>query len=584
MKFLLDFIRALTSVGQERIEADQSQPPPVNSSANAVDTVQWNKRSDGAAGPTVTETGKTFHDEVETYLDERGRLRVSRLRALGIRMTRDLQRNLDLMKEIDQEKADANQKKNNESATARSPLDVLDNSSGGIQHREVTDKNNDGMNNEVDRTAEPAVVNGASIEISFEDTSEHDEHGNNDDKLFARLVAGDPVMDFSVDNSAIAKQLPHSASDNEWEEGVIEGKSTEHLYEGGMSDEGEVEWEEGFQDIQLTSLSCPDESQKTVTKGALEEEAAFQEAIRRSLEDTRGHRSMDGFHGNQTSERAREIVSENTDCVSVSEGKEGPDVETLANNVSQPFGSMNDLDTNCSEAKSATFIELSPDKSNLDPKLLNQDAGESGALAGEMLVASDALPGGKGLSMTGKQPLGTCIEDGNGHAMNKLVGASCVKIGHNSGSSALSSSFTDSLHDNLLDCGSAPAQHMFQAELDDHFCDTEKLGNISADDSVTDVDGTKELAKEKIDGNFSMEKDEVKRNDNKEHEITEDHLEEEMLFLGKEREEIGSEQRKLERDAESVSSEMFAECQVCFRSYCPSTCTMIRNFRVLQFG
>ncbi|KAL0350981.1 UNVERIFIED_CONTAM: DNA repair protein UVH3 [Sesamum radiatum] len=107
--------QALTSVGQESVGADHCQPEPVNCSTDAVNEIL---STSGAVGPTVVESEKSFHDDVETYLDERGRLRVSRVRALGIRMTRDLQRNLDLMKEIDQEKADTDQEKNMESTTA----------------------------------------------------------------------------------------------------------------------------------------------------------------------------------------------------------------------------------------------------------------------------------------------------------------------------------------------------------------------------------------------------------------------------------------------------------------------------------
>jgi DNA excision repair protein ERCC-5 len=40
-------------------------------------------------------------------------------------------------------------------------------------------------------------------------------------------------------------------------------------------------------------------------------------------------------------------------------------------------------------------------------------------------------------------------------------------------------------------------------------------------------------------------------------------LEKEMLILDQEYSNLGDEQRKLERNAESVTSEMFAECQVC---------------------
>lgn len=54
-----------------------------------------------------SESAKDFGPDVETYHDENGRLRVSRVRGLGIRMTRDLQRNLDLMEEYEQEKRKA---------------------------------------------------------------------------------------------------------------------------------------------------------------------------------------------------------------------------------------------------------------------------------------------------------------------------------------------------------------------------------------------------------------------------------------------------------------------------------------------
>ncbi|KAG8384799.1 hypothetical protein BUALT_Bualt04G0156000 [Buddleja alternifolia] len=666
------------TVGQEKVASDLSQPPPVNSSTSSVDRGVLAKRSDAVAGPTTAEAREAFHDDVETYLDERGRLRVSRVRALGIRMTRDLQRNLDLMKEIDREKADTNQDTNNEITTAGNLVDVLDNSSDKIQHQENTDKHSGGVNNEVDKTEEPPVVNGTSIEISFEDTCEH-EYGNDDDNLFARLVAGDPVVDLSVDNATSGKLSLNSDSDCEWEDGVVEDKSKAYPFEGVVSDAEEVEWEEGYQEIQLKPTSCPGESQNTVTKGALQEEADLQEAIRRSLDDTR---EMDDI--------AREMDGQDADLVAVNEGKEGTEVEASVMDVKEPLSSVNIFESNCSETKSAAFIEVNPDKSNLDrkllnqdagesgalarqtlvssdrlteekelyiigkqqidtcneegnggagvklvdtcsdldPKLLNQDAGESGALARETLVSSDRLTeekelyiigkqqvdtcneegnGGAGVKLVdtcsnldpillnqdagesgalardtlvssdrlteekelyiiGKQQIDTCNEEGNGGAGVKLVDTCSREVALNSISSAVSSFFADSQRESLLDSGSSDAQHMFQAASDDHSCKTVKPGNISVDDSISCVNGMKELSNEKVYGDSSIEKEDPTRNSsfmdvNEEHEIMEDRLEEEMLFLGKEREELGSEQRKLERNAESVSSEMFAECQ-----------------------
>lgn len=610
--FCLDFTRALASVGQERNGADQSQPQPVKSSANTVNNDQRTKKPEAAAGSTVVaESEKAFNDEVETYMDERGRLRVSRVRALGIRMTRDLQRNLDLMKAMDEEKGKNNEKDINESAATRNLSGVLDDPYHRIQQLEATD-----MNNDVDKTGEPVLVNGASIEISFEDTLEPDEYGGNDDGLFSRLVAGDPMTDYSVHNSMISKQSLDTTLDNEWEEGVIEGKSTENQNEDGMNDEGEVEWEdgdenqkhfpkgtleeayvfqevnkrrkedtmdhrsmddfhenhisegksseylnvgdmsdegdveweEGFQDIQLNSSSCPGESNKAVTKGALEEDAALQEALRRSLEDVSGSRSMVDFQENHTPERSRGMAGESTNRVFVFEGKEGPDVATPSDDAHHPLSSMNNLDSIDLVEKTSASIEINTERIILDPNSSNQDACESGGLVGEVHLATDPLPGGEAK----EQPLDTYREDGDGLSMKKLGDACSEKVGHNRSSSL----FPDSSQDRVL--GSSDAKYMFQAELDE-LCSTEKPGKTSTDDLVTDID---ELSKNEIDGSIAMEK-EVTMNAGQDHEILEGHLEEEILFLGKEREELGSEQRRLERDAESVSNDMFAECQVC---------------------
>lgn len=458
MSYMIEiFIRALTSVGQDKVGDDQSQPPPVNCSTNNVHKVSPVKRSGSEVGATRAESEKAFNDDVETYLDERGRLRVSRVRALGIRMTRDLQRNLDLMKEIDKEKAEKIQEENTESNTAKSPIDVIDNSSNRVQNQEFFYKNNV----EVDKTNKSAV-DGNSIEISFEDSLEN-EYSNDDDKLFACLVAGEPVMEFSVNDPASLKQSLHS-TDCEWEEGIIEDRSTANPYEGSMNDEDEPEWEEGFQDIQMKSSSCqvmsddgeaeweegsqdtqmnissrPDESQRPVTKGALEEEADFQEAIRRSLEDTTDGGSF------YASKRARGMVRQDADSVSINECKEGRDVEGAATDVCEPSGSI--FESICSEAKTAAFVELINDASNIklkndtcniDTMLLNTEDGEGGALDEEILVGSDTVPDEE-LSVR-NQPFDSCTEDGNEHAVNKLVNTCTAEVAHNNINSAFCSS------------------------------------------------------------------------------------------------------------------------------------------------
>lgn len=565
----LDFYRALTSAGQERNGADQSQPPPVDTSAAAVNKDRLTKKADVAAGPAVAESGKAFDDDVETYLDERGRLRVSKVRALGIRMTRDLQRNLDLMKEMD---AENNEKENNESATTGNLSGVLDDSYDSIPVMEATGIKK-GMNTEVDKIREPAVIHGSSIEISFEAKSEPGGYGDNDDSLFASLVAGVSIADFSVNNSMISGQPLHTSSDNEWEEGVIEGKSTEYQNEEeGMTDEEEIEWEEG------------DETQKHLAKGVLEEASALQEVKRRGKEEMVGHISMDDFHENHASEGKSAVylnVGDTSDEGEVEweEGSEDIQLKSFScpseSNTTVTKGAleeeaslqeaikrsledisgcrpMNDLDNISSERKTSSVIEKSPVRTNVDPNLLNQDAIESGALA-EELLSTYILPGGDDKV----QPLDTYTEDSDDFAIKKLVDASSENTGHETSSSAL----PDSSHERLLDSVSADAKNMFQEELHLGFS-AENPGKTSGHDSTIGVD---ELPDDEIIGSFPMV-NEVERNNYQDQKILEDRLEGEISFLGKEREELGSEQRRFERDAESVNNEMFTECQVCLLS------------------
>ncbi|KAL0386584.1 UNVERIFIED_CONTAM: DNA repair protein UVH3 [Sesamum latifolium] len=224
---------------------------------------------------------------------------------------------------------------------------------------------------------------------------------------------------------------------------------------------------------------------------------------------------MNNFHENSVCDRGKEVVIEEhmtraCRMQSVYEGKEGPEVDASMINVSQPFGSVNILENNCSEAKSAAFMGLEHGKSSLDLNLSNEGAGASENLTGEELVIPDAIPEEEELCVTEKQPIDSCSEDCNRHAADNLEdtcsGLLLIIL------VAAFSSVVDKLNDRAID-------------------------------SVTDLDGANEMGKETIYGDHGGSSG--GRN----------------AVLGKEREELGSEQRKLERNAESVSNEMFAECQ-----------------------
>ncbi|XP_073064133.1 LOW QUALITY PROTEIN: DNA repair protein UVH3-like [Primulina eburnea] len=556
--------QVLTSAGQESSGSGQNQKLPVNSFNRAVNEVRSIARSDALNGLTEDQTGNALDHDVNTYLDERGRLRVSRVRAMGIRMTRDLQRNLDLMKEIEQEKADANQEKLNGTTTAKTLDDVLSNALERIQHHEVENQNNDGTKKKDDETEDTSVKIG-TMEISFEDTGHN--CGHDDDDIFASLVAGHPsVVDLSTDYSASLKQSLDSDSDFEWEEGVIEDKRNivpshfkaeikPSFMEEGTSNEVDVEWEEGFQGIQVNSSSFPDDIPQTVRKGALVEEAEFQEAIRRKLEDMIDNKTLNNSREDQEQGRSEKMVEEDNTWRSVHEAK-GPQIECPAWDAIQPVKSTQLYD----------IAEINPKESCQNQKLLCQDVGVSGALSGEFVVASDTVLEEKDLCRTEEQIIDTCSMGGNEHIMNKPVDTSGGELVHNSDSSFMSYSFNDPNSENRHETDLVDGQHgMSHAAVNEPFCMTEKSAGISVCDSLIDADCTKQLTKENIFVGLSIEKNMSERNlssiDVVEHEVKNLDLQEEMIFLHKEREELGIEQRKLERNSESATSEMFAECQ-----------------------
>lgn len=102
-----------------------------------------------------------------------------------------------------------------------------------------------------------------------------------------------------------------------------------------------------------------------------------------------------------------------------------------------------------------------------------------------------------------------------------------------------------------------------------HSSETTVLKIPSGWDSIKGTDTAGEVADEEARDYLPMEYVEPFHNSasldgKKQIEITEANLEEEILVLGEEEQELGDVRRKLERNAESVSSEMFAECQVCY--------------------
>lgn len=219
----------------------------------------------------VNELESNFGSEIETYKDERGRVRVSRLRGLGIHMTRDIQRNLDFIKEYEQESnkgEDSPAQKDGPSVEAN----VL--------------------------TTEISLPTNEAMEISFLEDPEEGKESVDD--IFLHLAAG------------VSSNKEPAVSDDSvdiWEDGIVEennaivkerdGKKENGIVQIENSSDDDVDWEDGVSEVHVTISSSQSELAK-VSKGVLEEEALVQEAIRRSLEESVVRETRVGKHGNNS--------------------------------------------------------------------------------------------------------------------------------------------------------------------------------------------------------------------------------------------------------------------------------------------
>ncbi|XP_052195204.1 DNA repair protein UVH3 isoform X2 [Diospyros lotus] len=554
--------QVLASAGVERnsekLHQTPFEPPPLAS----LDSIASTKSIDEDPGRVL--------DDIKTYLDERGCLRVSRMRAMGIRMTRDLQRNLDLMKESEQEGVQGKHDTDNECVPNNHAVSV----SGTlpeIQHKGTSVQLDNSNGQSISKIANP-------IEISFEDDGGH-EHLDGDDPVFAHLVAGDPVMVSSADDSPLKEHSCDPDSDCDWEAGVIEergGTSTHHikektlsLPEGDSPGESEVEWENGDGEPDLKfAFSSYSEARKTASKGVLEEEADFQEAIRRSLEDFSGKKSDAASSEDEKLKEPGELAGETTGLGSVSHENNKAGYKIHPENVMHTDKSCYEVDTKVQHLDSETKLDiLNTDDSArelLSPSVVVKPDSLEGPLdkAGKRVLVSEAGPFPRDASEC-ENLLGEIRHDESTIPVEEKGGHLTVEQPISNKSNA-----PDQVPDTLL--GETPhiicSDVQQNAAADCHAIERSEQGESSVKESCNNG-SIQNLPAEKNHADFAMKKgedmEEFTSQDDKEQpiEVTNASLEEEMLKLSKERRDLGDEQRKLERNAESVSSEMFAECQ-----------------------
>lgn len=552
-------------------------------------------------------------EDVGKYLDERGRVRVSRVKGMGIHMTRDLQRNLDLMKEIEQERTNSNKGVNVKSFSDGNGVGSSKSLSRENQFVETSHDGNCESVNLNESNQQPAFNNEACLEITFEDDGRSKFCDDDDDDIFACLAAGDPVTLPSPEDKHSRRQASDSDSDCEWEEGTIEGnwdgvfhgmnaESNPSNKESNISDESEVEWEEEPSDAPRSS-SGPIESGSMPSKGYLEEEADLQEAIRRSLTDVGVEKSNsfpseveeskilaenvdEGFgHLHEKSNipgssfPGDNVNQQNKSCENLGRIQKLYGVDELS--ISETFNSPERLSPIAhSSDKNRTLLNNPCERSDgtdSEQSMLNESAvlvttSEKVHFPAGYLDASNEV---KGLSTISdswfKDTPGSLdvVDDLPGAILaekkNDSEGeASTLVSDKNSNEAELYIMVQDkkndfeakSLHQSIevVDSSIPPMKSSVDKETSDIHTELELAVDRTYENCVSETVQFTDMST-------------VKGYDGTEVEFTDASLDEELLILGQECMNLGDEQRKLERNAESVSSEMFAECQVCVLNF-----------------
>lgn len=491
---------------------------------------------------SVDESAKDFGPDVETYLDEKGRLRVSRVRGLGIRMTRDLQRNLDLMEEYEQEKRKRDNCIDPEPSSTQKEVES-ESHSENVQlpdtfvSSEGTDKK---INNK-------ETIHGCenAIEISF-----LDDDNEMNDGIFMQLVSGGQTSNMPSEGVHSDKNTNDSESDSIWSEGLVEVVSenpkglAEEINGSPIADycpsqstlaenpceEPDVEWDEGV---------CHEPQEKYVSKGLLEEEADMQEAIRRSLEDFKDHNSSTVSLVN------KDLTSSFTD-----RGFDAEISQKLITSVCLDYDSgasplHNDEQLHNSRKKED--FEFSDSNKPCNSLCLHQDADwsltyrrkeDDNIMTSQADNTSPCKPSDElqNHSYLTKPTEGSYVNSTNSKAMDNnsimILGLSIPdgrdSCGFDQSSGAgNNNSFSEIMEELVVAAGIE--QHQVIEK-------TNAASNFMVDQSM--------------ENSFSYPM-----------EVSEASLDNEISLLRQERVDLGNEQRILERNAESVNNEMFAECQ-----------------------
>ncbi|PIA62144.1 hypothetical protein AQUCO_00200266v1 [Aquilegia coerulea] len=613
MTAMLKLFRALASAGiEENRDLELLTPAKGPARLNFINQV-----SSAARSSSETESGMNVHrsnlNDVETYVDERGHLRVSRVRAMGIRMTRDLQRNLDLMKEIEREKED-DDSGNREAIFNKIVLGDPETVSVNNHNLEALDERNivySTSNGDILSENPSVPEKRTAMNISFFEEEIVSKDIDDDDDIFGQLVAGSSVALSPGKNEFSGKHHSDGESDCSWEEGTVDEKGVSFsnnievgswmsLGKENLTDENEVDWEEVVCDVNKAIIddggasfsSNFEESRMSVEKEninnenevaweevvcdvnkatsrvSLEEEADMAEAIKRSLKDFTSETVKQRLMCDLTKEKS-EVGSLNFLVENNNSPSQTPYMAVAGcKSLDHVVVNSNSQIIESPKRQAASFAELESgkdEKVKLMHKPCDQNLLPELAALSEATRECDEIPcrdfraplEPKGVHLIADQVLESSVEGGKGIG---VVGSNC------------SSEITS--HVSAVVMGDT---NMYAYENDSVAASNFHSYEISEVVNSLEEPLTKELASSApIKHNLVAEKNMgypveelrhtednclIQNNMDVPIEVSEASLDEEMLHLRQERMDLADEQRKLERNAESVSSEMFAECQ-----------------------
>ncbi|PPD79986.1 hypothetical protein GOBAR_DD23080 [Gossypium barbadense] len=478
--------------------------------------------------------------------------------------------------------------------------------SNGNQFVETSHDDNGESVNVNESNQQSAFETESCMEITFEDDGKTEYF--DDDDIFARLAAGEPVTLPSPEEKSLRKQPSGSDSDFEWEEGVVEGKwdgvtpgmNAEHNLlnkESNITDDGEVEWEEEPSDAPKSS-SGPVESGRMLSKGYWEEESDLQEAIRRSLTDVGVEKSnsfpSDVIESKNLGENLDEdfgslhekgdtgassfpgdaVNWQNKSCENLDRPRKPCTVNEPS--ISETFNSPESPSPVHNSDKNMTILSKFSERS--DGSHSEQSRHNETAEFVATLEKEVDFPTGKHLDVSKEVDGLSTISDSwfkdNSHSFDAARGdiPDTIQVDKKTGSedepSNLVSDNKSSIEAEILD---QDKKIDFEAKPSQQSVDTVNLSiptvQSSANKVISDLHIEQELSGDityencvnKAEQHTDMST--IKGNDNEEIKFSKASLDEELLILDQECINMVDEQRKLERNAESVSSEMFAECQ-----------------------